>query len=321
MIKDIVLSLLEENRGEPVSGEEIAEKLKVTRSAVNKAVRSLRDDGYNISARTKHGYCLEKDDDKLSVIGIKKYLDEKFSDNYITVLDTVDSTNTYAKKLANEGVPHASIIVANEQTKGRGRLGRTFYSPADKGVYISFVLRPKMQLSEASFLTVVAGVAACQAIEKTTDLTPSIKWVNDVFVRGKKCCGILSEATSDFETMSVQNVVVGIGINVSNDVFPDEIKNTAVSLGGVLRNKLAAEVINCFLSLADSFSREEIVKEYKKKCFVIGKEITYTLNGTEYKAKVIDINNDANLVVQNDDGTVSVLKSGEISIGSSNLTK
>lgn len=322
MLRSEILRLLEENRGKSISGQEIADSVGVTRASVHKAISQLRIDGYSVEAVTNKGYCLQESNDILSSEGIKLYLDDEFKNNNITVFETIDSTNTYAKQLAmTQNCHDGDVIISNQQLSGRGSLGREFYSPANAGIYMSFILKPNMQISDAVFFTVTAAVAVCLAIEKITKARPMIKWVNDIFIDGKKVCGILSEAVTDFETQMVESVVVGIGVNVNEKSFPDEIKNvaTAINQKDVRRNVLAAEIINSFMKLAKKIDKKMIVEKYKSRSLVLNKEITYLQGGESCKAYVLDINQDGNLVVKNDENQIIVLKSGEISIGSENL--
>lgn len=322
MLKNEIIKLLEENRDKSISGQEIANTFGVTRASVHKAIGQIRSEGFSVEAVTNKGYRLADGNDVLSEEGIRVYLDEQYKKNRLFVFDKIRSTSTYAKQKAiAEECQHGDVVIANEQFAGRGRLGRTFYSPSNGGIYMSFVLKPNMSISDATVFTVTAAVAVCVAIEKVTGIKPMIKWVNDVFIDGKKVCGILSEAVSNFENQMVESVVVGIGVNVKDCDFPDEIKNVATAIGqkGVLRNKLVAEIVNSFMKFSDNLDKEWIINEYKARSLVIDKEIVYIQGEKECKAIVLDINNDGNLVVKNQENQVIVLKSGEISIGSKNI--
>lgn len=323
-IKQDIVKLLESSRDRIISGQELAAQLGVSRTAVWKAVNALRKEGYQVEAATNRGYRLADSTDCLSEEGIRLSLDPIFSANKIFVLDTVDSTNNYAKQRALAGGGNGEVVVANEQTAGRGRLGRSFFSPADTGIYMSFLLQPCLPLEEAVLFTLTAAVAVCMAVEACTDKKPQIKWVNDIFLDGKKICGILTEAISDFETGVAQSVIVGIGLNVKTEQvqFPKALRSVAASLNtpGLQRNYLAACEINYFLRLAGTLDRAQILREYKKRSFVLGRTIQYIKNGVSYTAQAVDINEQGNLIVRFSDGTQDVLRSGEISIGSGSLT-
>lgn len=322
--KTELIRLLESRRGEDLSGEELAKELGVSRAAVWKAINALRQEGYRIEAATNRGYCLAEETDRLSAEGVRLFLNKELHEIPLTVLNTVDSTNHYAKQTALKGEKSQAVILANQQTAGKGRLGRSFFSPKDSGLYMSILLKPQIPLEEAIHFTITAALAVCLAVEECTDLTPQIKWVNDIFVNGKKVCGILTEAISDFETGFAQSVIIGIGVNVKTppSAFPEELKNIAVSLNNsaLQRNRLAASVLNHFFKLNGQNNFESVRREYKNRLFILGKTITYTRGGESFTALAEDINSQGNLIVRFTDGTSDVLRSGEISIGSGNVT-
>ena len=213
--KEKLLALLEDSKGTFFSGEEIARTLQVSRAAVWKAVNALREDGYTIDAATNKGYRLSPDSDILSPQGIRRFLKPEYRDLDLTVLPTAPSTNALVREKANQGCPEGCVIVACEQTDGRGRYGRQFFSPVDSGVYLSLLLRPTAYSpQQATCLTAAAAAAMCQAIEAVTGQQPGIKWVNDIFLHGKKVCGILTEAAVGLETGTLNYMVLGAGVNL-----------------------------------------------------------------------------------------------------------
>ena len=220
-----ILNMLENSHGEFISGESIAENMNVTRAAVWKAIDSLRNDGYNIAAIPKRGYMLESFNDVLSENGIKSHLKPDSKVSHVICLKETDSTNNYAKKLAMHGgasVKHGTLIAANHQTSGRGRHGHTFDSPPGTGLYMSLILRPTIEASEFQMITIADAVAVCLAIEELYPASRGeikIKWVNDIYFRGRKITGILTEALTNFENGEIESVVTGIGINVSTKKF------------------------------------------------------------------------------------------------------
>ena len=210
--KDELLKVFEENKGEYLSGEEIADRLEISRTAVWKAVNSLREDGYPIDAVKTKGYCLSQASDIVSAQGVGKYLTQDLD---VVVYDEVDSTNTLLKKMASEGAREGTVVIANSQTGGKGRLGRKFFSPLNTGVYISVLLRPEdIEPQKALKITTMAAVAAAETIDEVSGKTALIKWVNDVFVDGLKCVGILTEASISMESGNLEYAVLGIGFNV-----------------------------------------------------------------------------------------------------------
>lgn len=333
-IKEQVLLLLENQRGSFFSGQEIAEKLSVTRASVWKAVKALQKEGYAIEAVNNKGYTLKKAPDVLSAAYIEQELQAAGVSLEVQVEKKVDSTNNVLKQYVADGKTGNMVLLAEEQSAGRGRRGRSFYSPEGTGLYMSLLLHPDATPEEGTMLTTLAAVAAAKAIEKVADEAVSIKWVNDVWMRGKKISGILTEGSASLEEGKLEYVIVGIGINIYEPLggFPEEIKDVA---GAVftnhiqrenLRNRLAAEFIINFMEYFRSFPARDYLEEYRKRCFVIGKRVRIitpggapqgakdgTKMGREY-ALVLGIDDACHLKVQYDDGEVEFLSSGEISI-------
>ena len=319
--KENLLSLLEKNKGVYYSGEEIADALSVSRTAVWKAVNSLRSRGYAIDAVPNKGYCLSPHTDILSAEGIEKYLEKSCGQLTLEVLPTADSTNALLRKKADAGAPEGTVLLANCQTSGRGRLGRRFFAPADTGVYLSLLLRPKdCPPQQAVSLTTMAAVAACDAIEAVCGRQAGIKWVNDVFLEDKKVCGILTEAAVSLESGSLEYTVLGVGFNVypPAEGFPEELKPIAGTLFSTAQNDgknlLAAAFLNRFLTLYFSGDRTDYVRRYREKSIVLGRKIFVEAPGGREEATALDIDSQCRLVVQYPDGAVKTLSSGEISI-------
>ncbi len=319
-LKQQVLKILEENRGTSVNGAKMAEKLFVTRSAVWKAIKSLQKEGYRISAVTNKGYCLLPQNDILSAESIQPFLKGKAQHFILDVRQTVTSTNTVAKALAMEGAEEGTIVIANEQTEGRGRMGRSFYSPSTTGIYLSIILRPKLNLEDSLLITTGTAVAVARAIEQASSARAEIKWVNDIFIGDKKVCGILTEASMNFELGSLDYAIVGIGINVSTTDFPQPIQSIA---GSVFEKKpkdtpvtsiLTAEVLNNMAEAMDSLASLEYIEEYRRRSLLIGKDILVLKGNASTPAKALDIDNRARLIVEYSDGTTETLTSGEVSI-------
>lgn len=320
--KSEVLRILQQYGGEPVSGEVLASEIGVSRNSVWKAINSLKKEGYNINGRQKRGYVLEESN-VLSADEIKRFLNNKSLADKILVYDVVDSTNNVAKTYAvSSGSRDVfdRVFTANSQTAGKGRLGRSFYSPPSSGLYISFLLHPKVHAESAVMLTTAASVAVSKAIENAIGKETEIKWVNDVYLNNKKICGILTEAVTDFESGAVESVVIGIGINMSTDDFPEDVGRVAgsleVSSGVCTRSRLAAEVINqvdeiiCGRIL--NKNDYSYIDEYKRRSMVLDRDILIV--NTNEIAHVVDIDDRGGLVVVTEDGTKRTLSTGEISI-------
>ncbi len=331
--KGNVLKALEENKGNTVSGEELANSLNKSRAAVWKAIQELRREGYRIDAVTNKGYCLAQDSDVLSAEGILPYVKAPLTADRIHVFRSLESTNLTAKKMALDGAPPGTVIITEEQTKGRGRLGRSFYSPPNGGIYISFILPPRFDAAKSVLITTAASVAVCKAIEHVTGISCQIKWVNDVYLGEKKICGILTEAVADFESGRIEYIVLGIGINYSTaeSTFPKELSGIAGSLlesgqtsgSTATRNRLIAELIDQVLGMNENLESREFLADYKSRSFVLGKEILIipTTGSSRERnlsegspATAVDIDGDGGLVVRMQDGSIKTLNSGEISI-------
>ena len=319
--KEQLLTLFENSKGVFFSGEEIADKLSVSRTAVWKSVKSLQGEGYPITAVRNRGYCLSVETDILSVQGIRKYLKPVCANLELNVVSTLTSTNTVAREKAMSGCADGYTIIANCQTDGRGRRGRSFYSPADTGVYLSMVLRPPRYSSQQAVkLTTMAAVAACEAIESVSGNDAQIKWVNDIYVGGKKVCGILTEASFGLEDGLLEYAVLGIGINVSppEGGFPCELEAIA---GAVFdeaqsdgKNRLAAEFLNHFMKYYTASQMDGYVESYRRRSLVIGRQIEVIASGQAKRAVALDVDPDCRLIVKYENGQIDTLFTGEISI-------
>lgn len=255
---------------------------------------------------------------RLNKTEIEKYL--KYNIKVITVNET-SSTNDDLKELAKNGDKFPVLLCADKQTKGRGRLGNSFFSP-ENGIYMSLLFFPEQFKDESLFITTMAACSVSSAIEKTTDKTTKIKWVNDIYTDNGKVCGILTESSFDAEKNVIDYFVLGVGVNLFSpiDGFPDELKGIASSLyeeNSVyidIKNKLIAEITNGFLDSLFSFNKEKHINEYKSKMLLLGKEISYKKNNKELDGIVIDIDNSLNLIVRNTSGKIDTLSSGEVKI-------
>lgn len=235
------------------------------------------------------------------------------------ILDKATSTNTLVREFASEN-KEGLVIIAGEQTAGRGRMGRSFFSPGDSGVYMSLLLKPEIQPEDAVQITTAAAVSVCKALESLGISDSKIKWVNDIYIGNKKVCGILTESSFNSESKTLDFAILGVGINIyeSQEGFPDEIKDIAGSVFSErrenLRNKFIAEFLNAFFGYYNTLSIKNHLKEYKEKSFVLGKEITIIQGEKIRNGKAVDIDENCNLVVELPDGKTEKLCSGEISV-------
>ena len=307
--KNDVLRLLISSSNEYISGQELAKMLKVSRAAVWKAIKSLEKDGFNIKAKTNKGYCLDDKNDILNA----EILKEKLGGLETHYYASIDSTNTQAKRLINEGNNSTILLVADEQTEGRGRQGKSFYSPALTGIYMSYVFHPMADFATSVSSTTAAAVAVCRAIEGLSNKRPEIKWVNDVYLNGKKICGILCEAITDFETQTVSSVIVGIGMNIKTIDFPDFVENASCLGENIKRADMIAKITE-ELEKVLSGSYDDFIDYYRSHSMIIGKKIDFIENGVVAHATAIEIDPNGGLKVQLDSGEIKTLRSGEISI-------
>ncbi len=310
------------SEGGYVSGEKISGALGVSRAAVNAAIKSLRDEGYEINSSTNRGYELAAGPNILTSGELLCRLGEARMER-VVCLDTVDSTNTHLRLLAQNGAPEGQIVVSNCQTGGRGRLGRPFLSPPDVGVYMSVLLRPEGSPAETANITAWTAEAVCGAVEAACGIRPGIKWVNDLILDRRKTAGILTEMSVESESGSVQYVVIGVGVNVNQQEadFPPELRNIAGSLrmasgGEVSRADLAAEMVRSFDALIMDFpnEREGCLAVYRRDCLTPGNRVLIRRGDTEREAFAEGIGDDFGLVVRYDDGVTETLSSGEVSV-------
>lgn len=328
-VKDAVLQALEHNRDTYISGEELSRELGVSRAAVSKAVKALRTAGYEIEAVTNRGYMMPAGGTAVSEDSIRNALPLHLRDMALFVYDITDSTNLEARRYVLGESPSApAAFIARQQTAGRGRLGRGFYSPKD-GLYLSIVIKPTFDMSRASQVTVAAAAATSEAIDEICGCESKIKWVNDIYVHNKKVCGILTEATTDFESGQIDSLIIGIGINTSDASFPPELADIAGSisaasgeeLSGYEKAQLAASIIKKVLRYTEDLTG--FMGSYRSRSMVVGRHImvytgTYRKDPTRElggrPARAVGIDDNGGLMVEYDDGSRQTLTSGEVSI-------
>lgn len=315
---DKVLEFLEKNKGRYVSGGSIASFLGISRNSVWKAVKALQDKGYEIGAVTNKGYILTENNNLISAQSVDKFITAE--DIQIEYRDSVTSTNTLLKKMAENGEKEGYVLLAGEQTAGRGRLGRNFSSQNGTGVYFSILLRPDMKPSESLLITTCAAVAVAKAIEKNTNKMTSIKWVNDIYMRDRKVCGILTEASFDLEYGKLSYAVLGVGINMyfSENSLPEELKDIAGAVfdekpDGDTVSRIVADVINIFMEEYKVIVGKHFLFDYCSRSYLDGKEINVIKPDGMKEAEALDIDDDFRLHVKYPDGSEEYLSSGEVS--------
>ena len=320
MTRDEVLDFLWKHVDSYVSGAELADRLSLSRTAVWKAIGQLRDLGYEIESQPNRGYRLHSVSDVLSAEGIVRHLRHK--ELRLQVYKTIGSTNTTLKALAAEGAEAGLALIAEEQLMGRGRMGRSFYSPANSGLYMSLLLRPKIAAQEATRITACAAVAVAETVEELSGRPTRIKWVNDVLLDGRKICGILTEASFDCESGELAYVIVGIGINITvpEGDFPEELRQIAgAAFDGAsipeLRARLAAGVLDRLFHYAAELDSPACFEAYRARSLVLGKAVNLLIPGREPEpAQVLGLNRDYSLRVRMPDDSERSVSSGEVSV-------
>jgi BirA family biotin operon repressor/biotin-[acetyl-CoA-carboxylase] ligase len=323
MSREKVLSLLLEHQSESLSGEAMSRQLGVSRAAVWKAIESLRQEGYVITSAPNRGYRLESAPDRVREGELSGPLVGCKVGASLLCLETIDSTNTECKRQAMNGGPDGLVVIAEEQTGGRGRLGRSFQSPKGCGLYLSALLRPQLAPVEVTDFTAWVAVAVCDGIEAACGIRPRIKWTNDIVWNGKKLCGILTEMGLESETNSLQYVIPGIGINVNHrpEDFGEDIRDMAVSLAMALgrpvrRAELAAQIILALDRMYAAFpqNKQEYLDRYRADCLTPGNQVQLITPVSRQEARAVAIDDEFRLVVELPDGTQKALSAGEVSV-------
>ena len=319
-MKGEILKILRETDGY-VSGQDLCDRLEVSRTAVWKVIRQLEQEGYGIDAVRNRGYRLASCPDRLTKEELDACIRGNWAGKTVYHYEETGSTNDRAKELAAAGCPHGTLVTAEEQTAGRGRRGRSWSSPSGTAVYMSLVLRPKLPPTSASMVTLVAELAVSAAVKKVTGAESRIKWPNDLVVGNKKICGILTEMSAELDC--IHYVVIGIGINTGQREFPEEISSTATSLfletgKPVNRCRLVAAVMEELEGYYESYCRAGdlslLKEEYNRELAGAGGEVRVLSPAGEYTGVSRGIDEEGRLLVDRADGTRECVVSGEVSV-------
>lgn len=317
-----MLDILREHRGAYISGEEISRRLSISRTAVWKQINKLREEGYEFEAVSRKGYRLVFAPDKLEEGDVLKELQTKSFGRHLNLMEVTSSTQEAARLLAEEGAPEGTLVIAEEQTGGRGRQGKRWYSPARKGIWMSLLLRPQRPLSFAPQLTLLTAVAVCRAIRKVTGVDAGIKWPNDLLVQGKKICGILIESVGEDERIKYCIAGIGIDVNVELEELPTELHTVATSLkieSGQTQSRatLISAVMNELEQLYNLYEEEgfaPIGHLWEALSVTLGKRVTVktTRGETEGTAEALD--ESGALVLLDDTGNHITIFSGDVQL-------
>lgn len=319
-MKEEILRLLRSTDGY-ISGQELCNRFGVSRTAVWKAINQLKEAGYEIEAQQNKGYKLMAAPDLMTEAEIKSLMHTEWVAKEVLYFDTIDSTNTKAQELAEKGYPSGTLVVADKQESGKGRRGRSWVSPSGTGIFMTLMIKPDINPNNASMLTLVAALAVAKAITSVTGEEALIKWPNDIVVNGKKVCGILTEMNAQFDY--INHIVVGIGINVHNESFPEEISQMASSLmieaGGKRfhRAQIIAETMSYFEQYYDTFLKTQdlsaLVREYDELLVNRNKSVRVLDPKEPFDGKAMGITPKGELIVDTWESR-KLVSSGEVSV-------
>lgn len=320
-MKSRIIEALKEHSHTFISGEELSQKLGVSRTAVWKVIKQLKEEGYQIESVSRKGYKLIQEGDSLNAEALGVELKSCSLVQKIEHFDSIDSTNTYAKNIASDGADEGTLVISDEQVKGRGRLGRSWTSPKGTGIWMSLILRPDIEPIHAAKMTQIAAAAMNESIIRTTGLEAGIKWPNDIILNRKKVCGILTEMSAELNT--VNYIVVGIGVNVNVEEFPEEISQTATSLKiesgqTVKRKDIVVEFVKQFEILYNAYIKEGNLQKTLEYCrnnsVTIGQKVRIIHKNETLYGEAVDLNQDGELLVKFDNGEVKPVFYGEVSV-------
>lgn len=321
-IDDLIIDIFKGSRGEFVSGQALSNKIKITRSAVWKHIEGLRRQGYLILSTPSKGYRLLEAPDRLSASEIRRGIQTKIIGKEILVFDEVDSTNDIAMEMGAKGAEDGLVVVAESQSHGKGRLGRTWISPKGVNLYVSILLRPGFSPHQASALTMMASVATATAIIRTTGLDVEIKWPNDILVGRKKVSGILTEMNAEEERIHYVVIGVGVNVNMKEEDFPDNLRMPAASLmeckgGRVDRSDLLCALLESMDSNFEALKNEgvmSIIPKWRKLCGTLNKKIKIVLPGDVITGVAEDVTQEGGLVITIEEGLTRVIYAGDVTL-------
>lgn len=318
-MKERVLRLLRE-RGDFVSGQELCDLLGVSRTAVWKVIHQLEDEGYVLEAITRKGYRLVSSPEVVTAAEIGSRMRTQWAGRSIAFFKEIDSTNSWARKLGEEGAPEGTLVVADRQLSGRGRRGRGWFSPAGTGIWMTILLRPELSPDRVSAITLAAALSVCRAVREVTGLHTSIKWPNDLVVDGKKVCGILTEMS--VEPDYIHYVVIGIGINVNQTDFPDDLPH-AYSLAMAARHSISraaiiARVWECFEEDYAAYLKygnmRGLKERYEEHLANLNRPVRVLAPAGEWDGTAEGIDDSGDLLVRDRTGELHCVNSGEVSV-------
>lgn len=319
--KHQLLSWLKDNRHRWVSGEQISNRLGISRTAIWKHIKSLKQAGHRIEAATKKGYRLQEAVDLITPEGVQASLQTRIMGRPgIIVLDETDSTNVKAKEMAHQGAQEGTVVVADTQTRGRGRRGRTWFSPSGRNIYASIVLRPSLAPSQAPQITLMTAVAMAGTISASTGSDAKIKWPNDILMGGKKIAGILTEISTEMDVVDFVVVGVGINVNVEKEEMPDEIQEIATSMAVESGRSFARDELLCRLLQNFEAGYKELItrgpaaimQQWREMTDILGQRVRVDMVNRKHVGIVQGVDDDGVLILKDDKGEAHRIFSGDV---------
>lgn len=321
-MRNAILRLLRSNYGDFVSGEDISHMLEVSRTAVWKHIQALRNAGYVVDSNPRQGYRLTGVPDLLLPNEILSGLKTKYLGRTVHHFTTVDSTNLAAKRLAAEGASEGTVVVAEQQSCGRGRMARRWFSPASGGIWFSLILRPRIQPAEAAKYTFLGAVAIAKAIRATTGLAVEIKWPNDIHFQGRKLVGILTELNAEVDMINYIVMGIGINVNIDEQEFPDDLRGLVTSVQCETGREFSRQVLLCavlqeFEILYEHVKNDgfnSVFKQWRDINCTLGYEVNVSSINQQFSGVAVDVDNEGALLVKRPNGVVERVLAGDVSV-------
>ena len=322
-MKKEILETLKKNKGNFISGEELSNQIGVSRTAIWKHIKQLKGEGYEIQSVSKKGYRLDVEPDTLDSKSLQPDMTTEIIGKHILHFESLDSTNNLAKKLAAEGAQEGTVIIAEEQISGRGRLGRQWVSPKGTGIWMSIILRPSIDPMEAPKITQLTAAAVATALRRETGCPAGIKWPNDIILEKRKVCGILTEMSSELDLVNYIIVGIGINVNVCIEEFPEDVKNIATSLKACVGTevsrkgivlKILQEFETLYLDFIHTKSMNKSVEICKAFSVTLGNRVKVMSKDQVIIGEALDITHEGELIIRNEQGVEEKIISGEVSV-------
>lgn len=320
-MKSKLLNFLKANKGRFISGEEIANELGVSRTSIWKIIKHMKEEGYKIESAPRKGYKLLIDEDIINTQELNLELSGTMYQDKVHYFEELDSTSTYAKKIATDDSESGTLVISEVQVDGRGRLGRNWQSPKGSGIWMSIILKPDLEPTKASKITQISAAALVLSINKMYNLDAKIKWPNDIVIDGKKVCGVLTEMNAELN--HINYIVVGIGVNVNTKEFSSELSEKATSLFMITskesdRIPLIGEILRTFERLYNSYLAAydfaEILNINKKHSATLNKEVIVSRRNDLVKGFAYDLNDEGELLIRKENGEIETIYYGEVSV-------